>query len=192
MPATIKKSHIAARKKKGAKKAQKSKSCGEVGILICDELNDETIKTVWSAYDSSKNLVITLCSPGGEVTTYHALLDLLQAPREEGRLITIAMGQCYSGAPLLIAGGSPGKRLSYASTLFSLHEPYLAAELPPDPGAQHEILNQLAMIKTHYYEFLSAFTNHRSEWWRNKLEGRSAWNLTPTEVKKLGIIDEII
>jgi len=191
MTATIKKSK-SPKKRKGAKGSPTRKTQGRVGILICSELNDATIKTVWEAYNESKDLIITLCSPGGEVTTYHALLDLLQIPREEGRLTTIAMGQCYSGAPLLIAGGSPGKRFSYASTLFSLHEPYLAAELPPDPGAQYEIMNQLAIIKERFYEFLSAFTNYRSEWWRNKLEGRSAWNLSPTEVQKLGIIDDII
>jgi ATP-dependent protease ClpP protease subunit len=192
MPVSIKKSQTLPHKKKGKKKKAKGKAREEVGILICDELDDDTIKAVWNTYEPGKDFAITLCSPGGEVTAYHALLDLLQPLREEGRLTTVALGQCQSGAPLIIAGGSPGKRLTYSSTIFSLHEPFLAAELPPDPGAQHEIFRHLEIIKGHYYEYLSAFTNHRSEWWRSKLEGRSSWTLSPVEVQKLGIVDEII
>lgn len=183
-------------KKKTTKKKAKSRNGArkirkKVGILICGELEDNTIKAVWESYDDNKDFLLTLCSPGGDITVYHALLDFLEIAREEDRLMTLAMGECFSGAPLLIAGGSPGKRYSYKSTLFGLHEPFLTS-IPPDPAAQYSILKQLESIKDQYYGFLAQFTKHRKAWWREQLEGKSMVYMTAHDAKKMGIIDEVL
>jgi ATP-dependent Clp protease protease subunit len=176
---------------KKPRKKHKPKSHSGIGLLLCGELCDETIRTVWEAYDNNKNFLLTLCSPGGDIIVYHALLDFLEIPREEGRLSTLAMGECASGAPLLVAGGSPGKRYSYKNTLFGLHEPFLG-NVPDDPGAQHSLFEQLNYIKQQYYKFLSDLTKRKEAWWKEKLSGQSMWNITAKEAKDFGIIDEII
>lgn len=162
-----------------------------IGILICGELGSDTIKAVWDSYDDSSEFILTLCSPGGDISVYHALLDFLENARNEERLTTVALGECYSGAPLLIAGGSAGRRVSYKSTLFGLHEPFLV-DVPPDPGTQYAILQQLEAIKNQYYGFLSQFTKHKQKWWRERLEGESMWYLTANEAKSVGLIDVIL
>lgn len=188
MPIAIKRSH---KIKKKPSKGNSKKKRERVGLLICGELEDDTIKAVWNAYSDKKDFLLTLCSPGGNIVVYHALLDFLEIAREEGRLITLAMGECFSGAPLLVAGGSPGKRYAYKSTLFGLHEPFLTS-IPEDPGAQDSILRQLESVKKQYYQFLSSLTNHRAKWWEERLKGKSMWHLSAQEAKKLGLIDEVL
>jgi ATP-dependent Clp protease protease subunit len=185
--------HKKSQKSKSKKKVQKKtrKKRERVGILVCGELGDDTIKSAWEAYDDDKEFLLTVCSPGGDITVYHALLDFYETAREEGRLTTLAMGECLSGAPLLVAGGSPGKRFSYKSTLFGLHEPFLAS-IPPDPAAQYTILQHLEFVKDHFYAFMATFTKHRQAWWRDKLEGQSMYYITALEAKKMGIIDEVL
>lgn len=179
------------KKKKARKKTSSHKGREKVGILVCGELGDDTIKAVWEAYDDNKDFLLTLCSPGGDITVYHALLDFFEIAREEGRLTTLAMGECLSGAPLLVAGGSPGKRYSYTHTIFGLHEPFLVA-IPPDPAAQFAILKHIEFIKEQYYCFLAKFSNHRQSWWQNYLEGKSMCYFDTKDAKQMGLIDEII
>jgi len=185
-----------AQKVKKTKKTTKKKSVQKpeeppVGILVCGELSSETINSVWEAYDDDREFILTLCSPGGDIIVYHALLDFLGHAREQGRLTTVGMGECFSGAPLLLAGGSEGRRVAYKSTLFGLHEPFLT-QVPPDPGAQFTVLKQLESIKDQYYGFLAQFTKHRQAWWRERLEGKSMWHMDAKEAMKLGIIDGVI
>ena len=178
-------------KAKTKKKVKEQEELSPVGILVCGELSDETIKSVWETYDNDREYILTLCSPGGDIIVYHALLDFLGQAREEGRLTTVGMGECFSGAPILLAGGSVGRRVAYKSTLFGLHEPFLM-DVPHDPGAQFTVLKQLESIKDQYYGFLAQFTKHRQSWWRERLEGKSMWHMDTKEAEKLGIIDGII
>lgn len=169
----------------------KKRKLPPVGVLVCGELGDDTIKQVWETYDGEREYFLTLCSPGGCITVYHALIDFLEDARESGRLTTIAMGQCMSGASILVAAGTPGQRLTYKNTLFGVHEPFLT-EVMPDPASQHIMLQQLSIIKNQYYDFLSKFTKHRQEWWREKLQGISMFHLTAREAIKVGLVDMII
>lgn len=189
MPVGIKRSQKSPKRKPKGRKSKKKKN--RVGLLICGELGDETIKAVWDSYCDSDEFLLTLCSPGGDIIVYHALLDFLEIAREEGRLMTLAWGECFSGAPLLIAGGSPGKRYAYKSTLFGLHEPFLT-DIPDDPGAQHTVLTHLEFIKKQYYQFLSNLTKHRVKWWEDRLKGNSMLHLTAQQAKTYGIIDEVL
>jgi ATP-dependent Clp protease protease subunit len=189
MPVGVKRSQRKTKKKASKRRSRKRRE--RVGLLICGELCDETIKTVWDNYGDDKEFLLTLCSPGGDITVYHALLDFLEIAKEEGRLATLAMGECFSGAPLLVAGGSPGKRYSYKSTLFGLHEPFLS-HIPNDPGAQVAILEHLESVKKQYYQFLSSLTNHRAKWWEERIRGKSMWHMSAREAKKLGLIDEVL
>lgn len=191
MPIGIKRSQKKPRKKPKTIKQKKTKGKTGIGLLLCGELCDETIKTVWEAYAEDKHFLLTLCSPGGDIIVYHALLDFLEIAREEGRLTTLAMGECFSGAPLLVAGGSPGKRYSYKNTLFGLHEPFLT-HIPEDSGIQHAVLQNLKFIQEQYYKFLSGLTNHTDKWWKERLRGKSMWHLTAADAKKVGLIDEVI
>lgn len=64
---------------------------------------------------------IYIDSGGGEVSQVLAALHLLEAMPQ--RLATVALGECFSAAVLLVAAGKPGERWAVEDTRFLIHEP---------------------------------------------------------------------
>eukprot|EP00934_Nitzschia_sp_Nitz4_P003703 Nitzschia sp. Nitz4//scaffold225_size51843//50088//50771//NITZ4_006906-RA/size51843-processed-gene-0.67-mRNA-1//1//CDS//3329542708//3693//frame0 len=68
-----------------------------------------------------KPLYMYINSPGGSVTAGMAIYDTMQYIQPP--ISTIAMGQAASMASLLLAGGSPGKRMALPNATIMLHQP---------------------------------------------------------------------
>src|SRR5512139_238295 len=57
--------------------------------------------------DPDKDISLYINSPGGSVTAALAIYDTMQFIRSD--VATICIGQCASGAAILLAAGAPGK-----------------------------------------------------------------------------------
>lgn len=69
----------------------------------------------------SRNLKLSVNSPGGSVTAGLAMYDTMQYIQPQ--VNTIAMGQAASMGSLLLAGGSPGCRMALANARIMVHQP---------------------------------------------------------------------
>lgn len=73
------------------------------------------------AEDPEKDIQIYINSPGGSITAGMAIYDTMQFVRPD--VSTIAIGQAASMAAVLLAAGSPGKRLALPNSRIILHQP---------------------------------------------------------------------
>ena len=74
------------------------------------------------AEDPDKDIHVYINSPGGSVTASLAIYDTLQFVKPA--IETICMGQAASGAALLLAAGTKGKRMALPHSRIMIHQPY--------------------------------------------------------------------
>ena len=69
-----------------------------------------------------KDINIYINSPGGDITALFAIYDTMQFIKND--IATICLGQAASAAAVLLAAGTPGKRLALPHARILLHQPY--------------------------------------------------------------------
>ncbi|MEK7087505.1 MAG: ATP-dependent Clp protease proteolytic subunit [Patescibacteria group bacterium] len=106
--------------------------------------------------ENSQNSPIRLVidSPGGYVSYYLNLYDVIQAARSP--IYTIAMGFIASAAAPILAGGFPGKRYIFASSRTMIHLPRGGAH--GDDEDLDKQAKQLRKIKDTYMKILGRHT----------------------------------
>jgi ATP-dependent Clp protease protease subunit len=72
-----------------------------------------------------KDINIYINSPGGDITALFAIYDTMQFVKND--IATICFGQAASAAAVLLAAGSPGKRLALPHARVLIHQPYAQA-----------------------------------------------------------------
>ena len=69
-----------------------------------------------------KDINIYINSPGGDISSLFAIYDTTQYIRND--ITTICLGQAASAAAVLLAAGTPGKRMALPNARVLLHQPY--------------------------------------------------------------------
>ena len=76
--------------------------------------------------DPDKDINLYINSPGGSVTAALAIYDTMQFIRSD--VATICIGQCASGAAIILAAGAPGKRSALPNSRVLIHQPWGGAQ----------------------------------------------------------------
>lgn len=76
--------------------------------------------------DPDKDISLYINSPGGSVTAALAIYDTMQFIRCD--VATICIGQCASGAAILLAAGAAGKRSALPNSRVLIHQPWGGAQ----------------------------------------------------------------
>ena len=96
-------------------------------IYLGTEINDDVANVVVAqllyldSETSSRPISLYLNSPGGSMSATMAIYDTLQYV--EAEVATTCVGQAASGAAVLLAAGSPGRRSLLPHTRVVLHQP---------------------------------------------------------------------
>ena len=69
-----------------------------------------------------KDISLYINSPGGDINALFAIYDTMQYIKPD--ITTICFGQAASAAAVLLAAGSPGKRLALPHARILLHQPW--------------------------------------------------------------------
>jgi len=69
-----------------------------------------------------RDINIYINSPGGDLTGLFAIYDTMQYIKND--IATMCLGQAASAAAVLLAAGTPGKRLALPHARILLHQPY--------------------------------------------------------------------
>ena len=97
-------------------------------IFLDGEVNDVSADLVVAqllfleSQDPGKDINLYINSPGGSVTAGLAIYDTMQYIKPDVQ--TICMGQAASMGAVLLAGGTPGKRLALPSSRVMIHQPW--------------------------------------------------------------------
>lgn len=162
-------------------------------IRVIGELNNEKLNH-WLdclALNHTSGWEVTVCSEGGDLHACFAFLDLFKEYRDAGKLETVAVGWIMSGAPVIVASGSPGRRFIFEHTAVGLHLPFLMGG-NEDSGAQDVEMQDLERTKARFCRVLEGLTKHSRKWWHKTLKGRSMVYFDAHEAQKVGLVDTVL
>jgi ATP-dependent Clp protease protease subunit len=94
-----------------------------LGVQVDDASADDVMAQllVLESQDPDRDIVMYINSPGGSFTAMTAIYDTMQYIRPQ--IQTVVLGQAASAAAVLLAAGSPGKRLALPNARILIHQP---------------------------------------------------------------------
>jgi ATP-dependent Clp protease protease subunit len=138
------------------------------------------------AEDPEKDIHVYINSPGGSVTASLAIYDTMQFVKPA--IETICMGQAASGAALLLAAGTKGKRMALPHSRIMIHQPYGGAQ-----GQAVDIQIQAREILRMREELNRILAHHTGQpLERVEKDSDRDFFMSPEEAKDYGLVDEVI
>ncbi|OGB91151.1 MAG: ATP-dependent Clp endopeptidase, proteolytic subunit ClpP [candidate division NC10 bacterium RBG_16_65_8] len=138
------------------------------------------------AEDPDKDIHVYINSPGGSVTASLAIYDTMQFVKPG--IETICMGQAASGAALLLAAGTKGKRMALPHSRIMIHQPYGGAQ-----GQAVDIQIQAKEILRMREELNRILARHSGQSLeRVEKDSDRDFFMSPEEAKEYGLVDEVI
>jgi ATP-dependent Clp protease, protease subunit len=152
-----------------------------VANIVCAELLH------LESENPDKDINIYINSPGGDITALFAIYDTMKFIKND--IATICYGQAASAAAVLLAAGTPGKRLALPHARVLLHQPYGQtgyAQVSDLELAAKEIMRMRELLE----QILSVHTGQTIE--KVHTDTDRDFVMSATEAKEYGIIDEVI
>jgi len=138
------------------------------------------------AEDPDKDIHVYINSPGGSVTASLAIYDTMQFVKPA--IETICMGQAASGAALLLAAGTKGKRMALPHSRIMIHQPYGGTQ-----GQAADIQIQAREILRMREELNRIMAKHSGQpLERVEKDSDRDFFMSPEEAKQYGLVDEVI
>jgi ATP-dependent Clp protease protease subunit len=162
-----------------------------LGGPIMDEVANNIIAQLLllEAEDSSKNIFLYINSPGGVVSAGLAIYDTMQYLRSPINTICIGLGA--SMGALLLAAGTPGKRMALPNSRILIHQPLLGGQGISGAAKDIEIeAREILETKQILNRILAAHTGQLLE----KIEKDTERNyyMSADDAKNYGLIDQVI
>ncbi len=133
-----------------------------------------------------RDISLYINSPGGDINGLFAIYDTMQYIRPD--ITTICFGQAASAAAVLLAAGTPGKRLALPHSRILLHQPYAGAQ---GQVSDIELVSQeVQRLKLQLEEILARHTGQSVD--KIHTDTDRDFVLTALEALEYGIIDEVI
>ncbi len=137
--------------------------------------------------DPDREISMYINSPGGSFTSLMAIYDTMQFIRPD--IQTVCLGQAASAAAVLLAAGTPGRRLAVQNARVLIHQP--ATEGTYGQVSDLEIqAAEISRVRKLMEATLARHTGKSEEQVRLDVERDKI--LTAEEAREYGIVDEII
>jgi len=157
---------------------------GEITPVTAGALIMRLLELQAKSPDRDINLYIN--SPGGSVDDTLALYDTMQFLTPA--VATYCVGQAASGAAMILASGSKGKRYALPHSKIMIHQPWggVTGQASDIKIQAEEILKAKRLLN----ELLAFHTGRDVK--QIEVETERDRYLTPVEAKEYGIVDEIV
>jgi len=160
-------------------------------IFIGSEIDENLANAVIAqllfleAENPEKEISLYIHSPGGSITAGLAIYDTMQYVTNE--ISTICVGQAASMASILLAAGTPGKRISLPNARVLLHQPFGGAQ-----GQASDIAIQakeILRLRETIYHILVKHTRQPKTKIQADIE--RDFIMTAVQAKDYGLVDQI-
>ncbi len=161
-----------------------------LGVQVDDASADDIMAQllVLESTDPDRDITLYINSPGGSFTAMTAIYDTMQYIRPE--IQTVCLGQAASAAAVLLAAGTPGKRLALPNARVLIHQPALAG----GQGGQASDLEiqaaEVMRMRTWLEDTLALHSNRTSEQVNTDIERDKI--LTADAALEYGLIDQVL
>jgi ATP-dependent Clp protease, protease subunit len=159
-----------------------------LGVQIDDASANDVMAQllVLESTDPDRDIIMYINSPGGSFTSLMAIYDTMQFVRPE--IQTVCLGQAASAAAVLLAAGTPGKRLAVPNARILIHQP--ATEGMHGQVSDLEIqAAEIGRMRRLLEHTLAHHTGQSEEQVRKDIDRDKI--LTSPEAKDYGIIDDL-
>lgn len=157
------------------------------GEIYTGNANELVMKLLYlQSENRRKDIHFYLNSPGGDVVATLAIYDTMQTV--SCPVATYCVGQAASGAAVLLAGGTKGKRFALPHARVMLHQPYggVGGQVSDIEIQATEILRNRQMLN----EILALHTEKDVA--KIAKDTDRDFFLSPQEAKDYGLVDEIV
>jgi ATP-dependent Clp protease protease subunit len=142
---------------------------------------------VLEARDPDRDITMYINSPGGSFTAMTAIYDTMQYIRPD--IMTVCLGQAASAAAVLLAAGTPGKRLALTNSRIIIHQP--ATEGGYGQGSDIEIqAREIMRMRSNLEDLLSRHSGQALEKVKKDIDRDKI--LTADEAKDYGLVDTVL
>ena len=157
------------------------------GEIYDGNANEVVMKLLYlQSENRRKDIHFYLNSPGGSVTATLAIYDTMQVL--SCPVATYCVGLCASGAAVLLAGGTKGKRYALPHAKMMIHQPYgqVGGQVSDIEIQAKEILKTREMLN----QILAQHTGQPIE--RIAKDTDRDFYMNAQEAKEYGLVDEIL
>ncbi|CEA08351.1 ATP-dependent Clp protease proteolytic subunit 1 [Arthrobacter saudimassiliensis] len=161
-----------------------------LGVQVDDASADDIMAQllVLESTDPDRDITLYINSPGGSFTAMTAIYDTMQYIRPE--IQTVCLGQAASAAAVLLAAGTPGKRLALPNARVLIHQPALAG----GQGGQASDLEiqaaEVMRMRSWLEDTLALHSNRTAEQVNQDIERDKI--LTAEQAREYGLIDQVL
>jgi ATP-dependent Clp protease protease subunit len=142
---------------------------------------------VLEARDPDRDITMYINSPGGSFTAMTAIYDTMQYIRPD--IMTVCLGQAASAAAVLLAAGTPGKRLALTNSRIIIHQP--ATEGGYGQVSDIEIqAREIMRMRNNLEELLARHSGQDLEKVKKDIDRDKI--LTADEAKDYGLVDTVL
>ncbi len=135
--------------------------------------------------DPKKDIYLYINSPGGSVTATLAMLDTINFIKPD--VATVCIGLAASGAAVLLAGGTKGKRVALPNAEVMIHQPWGGAQ---GQATDIEITaKHIVATRDRLNKILSKATGQPLD--RIEKDVERDYFMSAEEAKKYGVVDDI-
>ncbi|NSW75633.1 MAG: ATP-dependent Clp endopeptidase proteolytic subunit ClpP [Candidatus Atribacteria bacterium] len=138
------------------------------------------------AMNKEKDINLYINSPGGSVSATLAIYDTIQYIKPD--VATICIGQAASGAAVILAAGTRGKRMALPNSRIMIHQPLGGAQGQVSDIEIHA--REMVKIREKLNVILSSHTGQAIEKIRRDTE--RDFFMSPEEAKEYGLIDRVL
>jgi len=161
-----------------------------LGVQVDDASADDVMAQllVLESQDPDRDIVMYINSPGGSFTAMTAIYDTMQYIRPQ--IQTVVLGQAASAAAVILAAGTPGKRLALPNARVLIHQP-ATGDAGRGQASDIEIqAKEILRLRTWLEETLSSHSNRTQEQVNNDIERDTI--LSADEALEYGLIDQVL
>ncbi|MCU1513584.1 MAG: clpP, partial [Microbacteriaceae bacterium] len=143
---------------------------------------------VLESQDPDRDIVMYINSPGGSFTAMTAIYDTMQYVRPQ--IQTVVLGQAASAAAVILAAGTPGKRLALPNARILIHQPS-TGDSGRGQASDIEIqAREILRMREWLEETLSRHSNRTPEQVNKDIDRDNI--LSGQEALEYGLIDQVL
>ena len=161
-----------------------------LGVQIDDASANDVMAQLLTleSTDPDREIIMYINSPGGSFTSMTAIYDTMQFVRPH--IQTVCLGQAASAAAVLLAAGTPGKRLALPNARILIHQPAVGGAIQGQVSDLEIQAAEIERMRTLMDTTLARHTGKdaaviRKDTDRDKI-------LTAADAKEYGIIDTVL
>jgi len=161
-----------------------------LGVQIDDASADDVMAQllVLESQDPDRDIVMYINSPGGSFTAMTAIYDTMQYIRPQ--IQTVCLGQAASAAAVLLAAGSPGKRLALPNARILIHQP-ATGDTGHGQASDIEIqAKEILRMRSWLEQTISRHSNRTPEQVNKDIDRDNI--LSGEEALEYGLIDQVL